>query len=503
LYDLVIETIEDKIIRRRLKILKFLYDYDQPIYINELVTSIGYKHKTIYNDIDWINDEYKHIIKIYDNKYFFLDISKDKYQDIIDDIYFNTISYRLFKSLYYDEQINIKKFADENNVSYVNFTRYLNYLNSLINKFNIGIYGPKLHIEGKEADIQYFYFNYLFTSNFSLFNNRTNLYYDIIMKIINIYLELGLSSLSIDYNYASYHLQVILERYQVGKYIDFEKEIIEEYNQRRSYNNFKNALYLYSKQNKLKIINNLDKNVNFVLAFYLLILDCVNYDVSDNNNTIMVRNDVDISEVMKYSILTKRVTSQICVKDREIFLNKVINNYLLNLNALSIVSPLYQLCNKKIKEELKNNQAIIYDLWYRNLQIFIKERRTLFFYLEDIATSLALLTTKYLIKELRKINIVAFISGEPLIKLYLRKELKALNLNNINLTIISNKLIDNEIIKQDNIDIIITNYQVNNVETIANNIMIFELSYLPNNREIKEILDYINCLDENRMINII
>ncbi|MDR3215013.1 MAG: hypothetical protein LBT75_01875, partial [Bacilli bacterium] len=116
-----------------------------------------------------------------------------------------------------------------------------------------------------------------------------------------------------------------------------------------------------------------------------------------------------------------------------------------------------------------------------------------FVYLEDIAVVLTLITNHYLkLSQKNKYNILIVLSGEPSLFVYLLEFFQPFFNSGLNISVIYDQCLTKEIIKQFDANVIATNFNIPNIDQFDKKIKIFRLSYIPYQKEINEIYQYIN-----------
>ncbi|MDR3214736.1 MAG: helix-turn-helix domain-containing protein [Bacilli bacterium] len=486
-----IDLLENKLDRRKISILVFLYYERKNILVEELTYLLDIDKKTLLQDIKDINDSYGLVLVLINKKYLTINQDFHDVKNIIDQIYKNTYSYRLLLNLYQGVLKSAKEYAEYFHISITQFYRYLNHINDVIKKFNINIDGYYLDLVGDEKNIQYFYINYFHHTNLNLIiSNSLSYCLDYTQAILVDCNKLGLTNLNVDYYYLAILLMVFIDRTNINKKIKLNKNIIIDNNKRKTFLNLRHVLLKIWDMQMKDIYPDISFREDDFIYIYFLLLDSINYDIFDGNNLLNIRSDEPFELLNKFDEFTTNSLHKIINEHHKIIeIKKILQTYLVNIFHLSKLSIFYQIKSDAIKKLVKDEAHSLYLFWLEECQYFKSHKNFKFVYLDDIAISLTMLTSSYLKNiNLVKYNVLVGITGEAGYQSYLKTYLKNNVLSNINIIYIINEKIDQILIDEHKIDVVVTNFPLINDYS---GVKIIQLSYLPSQQELDDLIEYL------------
>lgn len=489
----------NKQLKRQIEMLKFLNTSSEGISSYELATHLGCTKPTVYDDIKLLNAEFSKNIQITkkgSNGYILLLPEDQSIETFIVQLIQKTSVYQIIDNIFHNRIYSMQEAEDTLFISKAVLRRTINYMNHVLQDFNIHISTVKIDLVGDESHIRLFLFHfYSGLRNYPVTNNHGVVPITSNQSLLNSILEDDLQHLNYNYFRTMIWIDVIKERISHQHFATVPQELIQEL----SYNiHFHKKNESYKKILK-KVFNIENLSINESVWIYIATLYCISYAKLHYGTYENSRITYKRTNLPQFTKKIERFLEPIF--PIEVIQNGEIDNikaYLINLYFLSKITPLFQYISPYLKEYIKENYSERYSLWHTVLQKNTENELFDLFpikYIEEIACSLTMLHTSIICnKTLKPLRVLLSFNGEMGFEDILYRECKLLFTDNVEVEYLVDKAITEEKLKTLNIDLIVCNYEL--PEQIKPTCQVFSLSYLPKKSEWSILRDKIISLSK-------
>ncbi|MBA3926316.1 helix-turn-helix domain-containing protein [Listeria rustica] len=449
-----LQLVADKKIKRQIKLLQTIYDAHYPISLEEISNDLDTTTRTLSRDL-------KDLDEILPEKDTFQLVKTSGYvisreHDVDNLILHVSEQSPLFKIIYsiYDEIfLTIDEWADELFLSPSTLYRYLNHLKKILKEYELELTLTPVSIVGSEQNIRFFYFYYLYNTDDVHPEYKPNpKQFAIFEEAYNHFMEHTTIQAHIHHRSLLYWITVFNKRVAQGHYIKIDQQLIDIQKQAPSY------VYIHKLAKILLPDVPLSDIPEDEIAYMdLLLLD--NYIYHEGlRNPDDYPLDSHISNLI-HTFLDDAFKKMSLQYENEA-INEIFGFYLRNLYLISKVTPVFQKNYYEINKYIKSRHPKSYTSWLNILSEspLVKEFNLIF--LEDIAVNLTMFSYYAVYKhDLPELNIYFAFDGKVAYLNYVEILIDNFVNNNLQVTMIANKRITKEMVKELGIDIVIHNYK--------------------------------------------
>ena len=470
--NLMYKLIVDKTVKRQITILSAISESTHPLSLETLRTFSNSSITTLHNDISVLLARFPNDLKIveYNNS---ISLQKLNFSHVftiyIDSIIKDSPLYYIIECLFEGKKESLGYYADVLFLAESTLRKYLNILKNVLKEYHITLSLNPLEVIGKEINIRYFYFQYFKYSHTdtspSVKQEHLTFIYETLKKMI----KNSSFVLNVDYYRLANWTYIFEKRISQGHYITLPTTLYNEFKHKNSFIKFNNAIREhFPKVNELSTLTR-----DEVLCAYLVRLDTLIYETDKPYFT-----DDYFDQLSMYDDFTTSFFSNMNIS---ISLNTTLKiqlqAYLMNLNNLSKLSPLFQQNHTQLQHIAEMEYPETLKNWNNLLQ-----GTTLFVYTHNVATSLTLLTHANLKHSKR---VLFALTGEPCAITYYKTRAAQCIPKEVEMFFLLNQPIDEIMLENMSIDICITNLPI---DLCSDTIKIFKLSDIPLSSEWTELL---------------
>lgn len=463
--------------KRQIDILTILMDSEIPVSLASLSEECHVTIKTIQKDTQLLIELFPHQL-FYENNFLSLKQNPDmllltKY---IRSMIRNSPLFAILEAIFNGKYITISGLLEEWYVSESTLRKYIAQLKEVLDGYDIELNTNPLFLIGNEVNIRYFYFHFfdyhyfdyeeIHHSNFSSVNNH------------NPFENFGKSYsqlLNINYQTLEKWLFIIKRRISMKKFIQLDDKIIDKYARHSSFITLK-------KNVAPEVISENEPISDSEFVFlYLVLINNVTYDI----NSMSFTNEL-VKEFKRFEPLVNLFFDTINLNySVNMDLKILLTGFLVNLDALSDASEIFQTANSYLKNCIEKKYSNMLSIWYK-----ILKNNASFTHNYDMAIKLTVFT----VSKMNTVKKVLFlISGSPAVVSY-AKYLAFKNLpQKTEAVFLLNQPFKPELIEKMNIDLLVCNFTVS--EPLKNCDMYFFANILSD----KEWSSFRLFLDEKRL----
>lgn len=430
--------------KRQIDILSILMDSEVPVSLIHLSQKCQVTLKTIQKDAQVLVEMFPDQL-FYENNY----LSVKKNTDMllltkhIRSIVRNSPLFSILEAIFDGKYITTSGLLEEWYVSESTLRKYLAYLKDILNEYEIEMNTNPLYLIGNEVNIRYFYFHFFDYKYFDYeeINHSeftSNNYHNPFEDFGKSYSRL----LNINYQALEKWLFIIKKRTSMKKFIQLKEETINKYSSHSG--------FLLLKKNLAKevIIEEQDIPESEYVFLYLVMINNVIYD----GNSMSFTNEL-VKEFRQFEPLVDMFFDTVNLNySVHMDLKILLTGFLVNLNALSDTSDIFQTTNSYLKDNIEKKYPHILAIWYK-----ILKNNANFIHTYDMAIKLTVFT----VSKMNTVKKVLFlIMGPPAVISY-SKYLALKNLpQKTEAVFLLNQPFKPELIEKMNIDLLVCNFTV-------------------------------------------
>lgn len=477
--DLGYKLLVDKTVKRRIAILTALSETTHPLSLETIRTFNNSSIITLQNDITFLLDSFPNDLKIVDYNDS-ASLQKLNYSHKITN-YINTLIqdsplYFIIECLFDGKKEPLGYYSDTLFLSESTLRKHLNILKNVLKDYHITLSLSPLELIGKEINIRYFYFQYFRYSHtsavLSVKQEHLTFIYDTLKEMIKKY---GLV-LNVDYYRVASWTLIFERRLSQGHYITFPPSLYDEFRHKNSFIKFNTAV-----REHFSKISDWPTLINDEILFaYLVRLDTLIYEDDKPYFT-----DDYFDQLNVYDELTTSFFSSMNISlSLNISLKIKLQAYLMNLNVLCKLSPLFQQNHAQLKRMVEMDYPDTLKIWNNLLQ-----GSTLFEYPYDVAASLTLLTHVNL-KQTKRVLFA--LTGEPSSITYYKARAAQCVPKEVDMFFLLNQPLNETVLENMSIDICVSNLVT---DLHSDTTTLFKLSEIPLNSEWSELLNLLHSVN--------
>ncbi|MBC9810215.1 helix-turn-helix domain-containing protein [Carnobacterium maltaromaticum] len=486
--NLHMRLIIEKKLKREIKILNILKDNTNSISAKELADELNASEKTVVSDIEEIKKkiplEWNIIFK--KNVGYTITISDEfGFANFIKELIEESPLFVIVSSLFNNELFSIEEWEERLYMTESTLKRALGVLRGVLQEFKLKLALNPIDISGNEVNIRYFFFQFFYSSDKTPHLQRPTAKEILFYDQLKITIGEGGAFNQLQYYRSLYWIMIIHRRVRSKHVANLDDNLIKSVQSQTNYNYLSRTMEVFS------TIFDLELSIDDFVFLYLIRWDALILDTSEKFIYIDGFNSL-IEKKIKLLVLEK-------VPDFRIDTNAypfIFNYFEVYFNHLLIMCQMSSLFQKNSDETnyfIKNRHFAIFEKWIdilnNNIEIFSSISDLC---LEDIAVQLTMLTFPHVQKEKTKPTHILFLFDASLTNLlYLNSLAERFILNNVRVTVLSNKKIENSLIEKIDADIIVSN---NLLTVLGRNVYL--ISSIPTAREWDNISNLVLNLND-------
>lgn len=460
---------------RKVQVLYYLSSVHSSVSIIELAEHVECSIPTLRSDIRELNEElppYMRVESLGKNGYFLSYPEGLSIPKITMELAKNTDVYKIIDGLFHNEIYTFDELTYNLFISPFTLKRTLSHINEELKQFNISLSTSTVEFKGGESDIRYFF--YAFYSDFNDLT-VTDPDYETNSPTYQLLLETASNyngkKLHLNYFRTTLWFMILKQRLSTQNTLTIKTPYSIESKSLDNYQGFKTCVQqAFSDQFNLD-----DVSEDEIRWLYLIMLHCVSYSELNYETFVFHREVTDD--------FLKRVDNFLSLEfDASIMSSAYIENmrsFLINLRSLSQISPSFQKLSLATRIFTKESINKFYLTWMEHLKTKHAQDMFEITNTQDVASALAMLHFSLLshLKQ-NEVKILFSFQGEPGYDDFLIQATYFMIPHSTKPQYIFNEPITFEKIKDNQIDLVVANYDIPNSEDIP--CPVVRLSYIPN-----------------------
>ena len=460
--SLFLELQIDRQFKRKAALLMHLNDMpDNTSSKRDILIKLHITPPTLLADISVLNKElndYLHIFSPREGEYQLFLRTGTSLSTVLAQLTKQTVPFQIVNSIFHERKWTFQQALTNLNISRATLTRIIRHMNAVLKRFHVSISSRILRFSGKEEDIRCCLFAFFvnFNSNTIISENvlkDAGKWFDSIQKSNLAYLR---------YNHYRITLWIAIAqiRWKCKQFVTLNDEIKKIIIRNDEFDYFTRSLRFLFENFSLTSAPLDDE----VLWAYITSLHAVSYSTSDSageNYQHHLFHRYDIPEVFEeIQQFIYRMMPHIRPGD-DAYIK--IESFLVNTRILSRLSPIYEMTQPTIIQNMKNNHPDVFKKFHQQLKTFSKHGKHLkFHYLEDIAACLTILyiTAIKKARSNRSLNILFAFQGPAGYDEYLMATSKQYFAPQINIQYLFDGEMFDQIDETVKTDLIISNYDL-------------------------------------------
>ena len=488
------KMIYDKQLKRSMASLEILYRAKHNITIKELGQHLGVSRKTVLTTLEFTKTLLPKTISlsVEENNIELINNSTHAIETALIEVAQKTSSFQILEHAFLNKGLNIHELAEKLFISVSALSARIRHISAVLSVFNCSLSYYDLQFIGNEADIRYFGYTY--------FSEFQELYLSACKErlpcCVNIYTNMkreleehDSKLMNFCYQQVTKMLLVTRDRLSAGKTIQIADSFVKRIYNRPSYQYFRDVY-------KRELSHHLDEAIITeaeIVWAYVSSFKFIIYFSSDDR--ALYRDEEDVQDIKKKTtkFLNKMAdTLNIHDADKDDFLLTHMA-YLINKSLLTEISPIFQLGSSAVRDYIFNNSGNLYTAWYDSLSSVGEDELFPIHNIESMSTQLAMISSQFLyLQKAQATKVLYSFEGESGFAVYLETLAKTLLPKGVEGVFIYNEPITSTLIEQIQPDIIVYNYEP---QEIITNCKALVMSFIPQIQEwtlLKELIINLN-----------
>jgi len=469
----------DNILKRKLHILSLLVDSNESISVFDLQKIYDVSIKTLQQDFLSIENALSSNVELTKSSNWSIkriDSPKPIQTYMYDLIQHNPI-FILVDSLYEGKKEKVATFAEKHFISQSALRKHIDLLKDVLADYQLTLNTNPFELIGNEIDIRHFFFHYFNNNHRNWMNTFTDADFEIIDNFFDYIRDNYKQVLTIDYYRFAQLIKISRNRIAQNKKVSFDSSLISTYSTHAGFKSVTNAINWHLVKDPIYT----DLSDSEILYIYITAINSVIY----GKDSFYILDDL-LPKLKTFNTIVDNFFKDLHYNfSANVELNLILKSYLSNLDMLSKFSPLFQ----TEQQDLKNIAIHEYPKTYENWLYYL-EKYSYFYYKEDIATSLTLLTET----NLKRDHIILFaISSTPIISEYLKNIAASVAPKEVQIHFVINQPVTENLIRFLHIDIVVANFAIpedlSNIKSIQISSIPGEMEWLNLSKELRRYLN--------------
>ena len=449
--------------KRHAELLRYLSLISYKISIPKLAKVLGCYPQTVREDIVSLNIMLSESIKISNQtsgKVSLIYNQTVSIDSLVATLAKETLVYQIIDSILHGEDWSLEQATDHLSVPKEELIETIQYMNQTLKSFSISISVELFSFIGKEADIRTFLFAF-----YSEFGDRTiildnsSTYVD---EFLQLYEKSGLEKIHFCHFRLAIWISISNIRRSNQHFTFLPEGLMNEVIDRNSFKRYCTiSQALYQAQNTTDCLP-----TDELVWSYVVALDCVAYtDIhspSRSNFNFVYRWEEEENIIRESWRLLSNTFPQRSPAFTDTKTLDITEAFLINMRLLTQISNNFEITTYGLKGMVVDTYNELYEIWCKQLRTFVKYSHFKFSKIDEVAINLTLFHASYIRQQQRKkkLHVLFAFQGSGGFDDYLAKFSQSLVTDNIEAEYFLERVMDEQIIKEKNTELVICNYDL-------------------------------------------
>lgn len=459
----------NKQFKRQVTILTYLSQKTTVVSNTELANELNVRPATIQSDIEELNNLFSPelmILTSFRKGYKLVLENTVSIENFLTFLAEETIPFKIMNLLLNSEIHPLSELAEKFHISESSLLREIVHINTVLAKYDIQLSKNTVDFVGDESDIRFFF--YIFYSDFRdcfVVESEKLLFGDESLNFPHSteFYNFDTLNLQVSYYQSILWLSIFKKRVSNGYFVQIDEKLKKDISKTNSFLRFNAYINNY--------FDFLFKNVTLPLeeVIWAYIVNLNNIIYNDDRNIYICRRNDDymLSDITSIHLFLEKTLSFFNLKDQHDNAYYQIESFLINILLLSKLTSRFQMISPMSKQSVERHYFDIFHKW----ETFLTQENHLFSfeYIEDIATTLTILTKSCMLKMEKKeiFHVLLSFYGEAGYQILLKQLCEKYLGPNVKTSFIVDRPISQDIIDQANISLVITNYSSHFLNTVS------------------------------------